>query len=80
MFKVRGDENGTELFEFFAKNVTMVSKVEFSHAKTGLEGGKGLNFISIESLITEGKRDIDSFRGTEYVTPFARPITSWVYN
>lgn len=53
MFKVRGDENGTELFEFFAKNVTMVSKVEFSHAKTGLEGEKGLNFISSSHSLPE---------------------------
>ncbi len=53
VFKVRGDENGTELFEFFAKNVTMVSKVEFSHAKTGLEGEKGLNFISSSHSLPE---------------------------
>ncbi|MFN3801746.1 JAB-like toxin 1 domain-containing protein [Belliella pelovolcani] len=43
IFKVRGDDNGTQLFEFFADNTS----VEWSQAKTGIEGDKGLNFLTI---------------------------------
>ena len=42
IFKVRGDNNGTQLFEFFADNTS----VEWSQAKTGIEGDKGLNFLT----------------------------------
>ncbi|MGE0930844.1 JAB-like toxin 1 domain-containing protein [Peijinzhouia sedimentorum] len=42
IFKVRGDDNGTQLFEFFADNTS----VEWSQAKTGIEGDKGLNFLT----------------------------------
>ena len=42
VYKIRGDKQGTQLFEFLAKNTS----VEWSHAKTGQEGSKGLNFIS----------------------------------
>jgi RHS repeat-associated protein len=42
IFKVRGDENGTKLFEFFSDNTT----VEWSQAKTGIQGDKGLNFLT----------------------------------
>lgn len=45
IFKVRGDDNGTRLFEFLAINVAP-SLVEFSHIKTGVEGDKGLNFVT----------------------------------
>lgn len=45
IFKVRGDDNGTKLFEFMATNVAP-SLVEFSHIKTGVEGDKGLNFVT----------------------------------
>lgn len=41
-FKVRGDENGKQMFEFLAQNI----KVEWGHIKTGKEGKDGLNFIS----------------------------------
>ena len=46
VFTIRGDDNGTRLFEFLAENVTKQTSVEISHAKTGLSGNKGLNFIS----------------------------------
>jgi RHS repeat-associated protein len=47
VYKVRGDENGTALFEFMGKHVTgSSSKVEVSQAMTGIEGDKGLNFIT----------------------------------
>ena len=46
VFKIRGDNNGTRLFEFLADNITKQTGVEISHAKTGLSGNKGLNFIS----------------------------------
>ena len=41
-FDVRGDENATKLFEFFANNTA----VEWSQFMMGIEGDKGLNVIS----------------------------------
>ena len=41
-YKVRGDDNGTELFEFVASN----TNVEWSQAKMGQEGDKGLNYLT----------------------------------
>ena len=41
-YKTRGDVNSTKLFEFFAQNTS----VEWSHVKAGVEGEKGLNFIT----------------------------------
>lgn len=42
MLKVRGDDNGTRAFEFLAKN----TGVEWSHAMMGIEGERGLNFLT----------------------------------
>jgi RHS repeat-associated protein len=41
-YKVRGDVNGTQMFEFMSQNTT----VEWSQAKAGIEGDRGLNFIT----------------------------------
>jgi hypothetical protein len=41
-YKVRGDANGTQMFEFMSQNTT----VERSQAKTGVAGDKGLNFLT----------------------------------
>jgi RHS repeat-associated protein len=41
-YKVRGDANGTQMFEFMSQNTT----VEWSQAKSGIEGDKGLNFLT----------------------------------
>lgn len=48
-FDVRGDENGTKLFEFFANNTT----VEWSQFMMGVEGDKGLNVISTSHELGE---------------------------
>ena len=42
ILRVRGDANATRLFEFLAEN----TNVEFSHAKMGIEGDKGLNYLT----------------------------------
>ena len=42
MYQIKGDDNGTSLFEFLADN----SEVEWSHIKTGKEGGNAQNFIT----------------------------------
>ncbi len=42
IYKIRGDENGTQLFEFLADNTS----VEWSHTQTGIEGDQGLNFLT----------------------------------
>lgn len=41
-YRIRGDDNGTELFEFLANE----TKVEWSQAKLGVEGEKGLNYLT----------------------------------
>ena len=46
VYQVRGDENGTKLFEFLGEHVTGNTGVEISQIKTGIEGNKGLNFIT----------------------------------
>jgi hypothetical protein len=45
-YKVRGDANGTQMFEFMSQNTT----VEWSQAKTGIEGDKGLNFLTTSHI------------------------------
>ena len=42
VYQVRGDKNGTQLFEFLSKN----TNVEWSHMQTGKKGCHGLNFIT----------------------------------
>ncbi len=54
VFRIRGDENGKQIFEFLADNTKVpdpenpgrTTGIEFSLFQTGLEGEKGLNFIS----------------------------------
>jgi RHS repeat-associated protein len=41
-YKVRGDDNGTQMFEFMSQN----TNVEWSQAQTGVAGDKGLNFLT----------------------------------
>ena len=45
MYQVRGDENGKKLFEFMAEAVSDAG-IEVTHIQCGVEGGKGLNFIT----------------------------------
>ena len=45
MFQVRGDDNGKKLFEFMAQAVSDAG-IEVTHIQCGIEGEKGLNFIS----------------------------------
>ena len=42
VFRIRGDGNGTDLFELMANN----TNVEWSQYKTGIAGEQGLNFIT----------------------------------
>ena len=46
LYTVKGDQNGTKLFEFFSENISKESMIEFSLAQTGKTGEKGLNFIT----------------------------------
>lgn len=47
VFRMRGDDNGTALFNFMADHITgSESKVEIGQIMTGIEGDKGLNFIT----------------------------------
>ena len=47
VWKVRGDDNATKMFEFMSDNITgSDSKVEIGLAQTGIAGDKGLNFIT----------------------------------
>lgn len=51
VYKVRGDDEGTTLFEFFSEHITNTSNVEIGHAMTGVEGQKGLNFVTTSHQI-----------------------------
>jgi len=62
IFVVRGDNNGTKLFEFLADNITFSSGIEFSLSETGLKGDEGLNYISTSHTINSEK----SFRRLFY--------------
>jgi RHS repeat-associated protein len=42
IYRVRGDDNGTQLFEFLSKN----TNVEWSQAQTGVAGEDGLDFLT----------------------------------
>ena len=51
VLRVRGDDNGTKLFEFMSNHVTgSETSVEISQAMTGIAGDKGLNFITTGHL------------------------------
>ena len=49
VYQVRGDDNGTKLFEFLAINIAG-EEMEASHAKCGISGENGLNFITTAHL------------------------------
>ena len=57
-FQIRGDDNGEELFKFFA-NTVADQNMEVSHIKCGVAGDKGLNFVSTAHFkpITETRED-----------------------
>ena len=44
-YQVRGDDNANTLFEFLSQG-TSDTMVEWSHIKAGIEGDKGLNYIT----------------------------------
>jgi RHS repeat-associated protein len=47
VYKVRGDNNGIQLYDFMSNNITgSPSAAEISQAMTGIAGEKGLNFIT----------------------------------
>ncbi|MCF8218615.1 MAG: hypothetical protein K9J21_06505 [Bacteroidales bacterium] len=43
VYRLRGDDDSQELFEFYADNI----EIEFSLTRTGKEGTKGLNFETV---------------------------------
>lgn len=45
-YKIRGDGNATALFDFMSRYITRSTLVEVGLAQTGIEGEKGLNFIT----------------------------------
>ena len=51
MYQIKGDDNGKSLFEFMANS----SEVEWSHIKTGKEGGNAQNFITTSHSETSEK-------------------------
>ena len=51
MYQIKGDENGKQLFEFLADN----SRVEYSHAKTGIAGKDAQNFITTSHTVDREK-------------------------
>ncbi|MBE6319170.1 MAG: hypothetical protein E7081_09405 [Bacteroidales bacterium] len=54
IFKVRGDENGLNLFKFLSDNVSTPDVgIEYSLFQTGMQGENGLNFVSTSHLDAE---------------------------
>ena len=52
-FIVRGDKNGTRLFEFLSDFMTTISGIEYSHFMLGQEGEQGLNYITTSHKISK---------------------------
>ena len=61
-YKVRGDANGTQMFEFMSQNTT----VEWSQAKTGVAGDKGLNFLTTSHDVATERGMSNLFGGQLY--------------
>lgn len=84
-YNVRGDENGTRLFEFFANNTI----VEFSQLLLGQNGDKGLNIIStsheqstersINFLLDSQYKNGYTIRGHNHNHPENTPYPSGLY-
>ena len=52
IFKVRGDENGLNLFKFLSDNVSIPEVgIEYSLFQTGMPGKNGLNFVSTSHMV-----------------------------
>ncbi len=55
MYKVRGDNNGTALFEFMSTNISgSGTGIEIRQAMTGVTGDNGLNFITTGHMRATG--------------------------
>ena len=64
VYQVRGDENAQAMFEFMSEYITGSStEVEMGWAKTGIEGNKGLNFITTSHTAKEEKGIGELYRG-----------------
>jgi hypothetical protein len=59
MYQIRGDDNATKLFEFMASN----TGVEWGQFKTGIEGEKGLNFLTTAGIQRKELGSNDLFYG-----------------
>lgn len=75
VYQIRGDANGSRLFEFFSENITTngyVSSngkplgVEFGLVQTGIEGDKGLNFITTSHTILADYGQKELYNGRLY--------------
>ncbi|MCD7971298.1 MAG: hypothetical protein LUG18_01315 [Candidatus Azobacteroides sp.] len=62
VYKVRGDDNGTQMFEFMSQN----TNVEWSQAKTGIVGDKGLNFLTTSHISNAEAGMLHLFAGQLY--------------
>ena len=49
VYKIRGDKNAKQLYEFMVEG-TASKKIEWSWFETGIEGDKGLNFVSTSHM------------------------------
>ncbi|WP_295962429.1 JAB-like toxin 1 domain-containing protein [uncultured Alistipes sp.] len=59
IYKIRGDDNSTQIFEFLSHNTT----VEWSQAKTGITGNNGLNFVTTAHSHKFGGRNVLFIQG-----------------
>jgi RHS repeat-associated protein len=77
IYKLRGDENSTKLFEFMANN----TGVEWSQFMTGKAGDNGLNFLTTTGLKAKEAGAVDLYAGQLYAGYSVRAhIHSHPYN
>ena len=77
VYQVRGDDNGTALFEFLASNTS----VEWSQVKLGLEDDKGLNFLTTSHEAYKEGGSLDLFdKQIQYGYNFREHIHSHPHN
>ena len=74
VYKIRGDKNAKQLYEFMVEG-TARKKIEWSWFETGVEGDKGLNFVSTSHMRGKDASASSLFEGQLYNGYFIRSQT-----
>ena len=74
VYKIRGDKNAKQLYEFMVEG-TARKKIEWSWFETGVEGDKGLNFVSTSHMRGQDASADALYKGQLYYGYFIRSQT-----